>query len=164
MRRLLLLLVVSFGLVLSAGTLALAQDASPPAQMGEEANVCPEAEGTPVASPETTATDEAMRTPTAATEGSPIASPSAEAECRVDIEDNAFRPATIEIAVDTTVTWVNHDAADRRGAHTVTADDGSFDSGDLDQGQTFSHTFEEAGVFSYHCENHPDMMGTVIVR
>ena len=158
MRRLLLLLVVSFGLVLSAGTLAVAQDASPPAQMGQEADVCPEAVGTPVASPE------AMGTPTPTTEGSPIASPGAEAQCRVDIEDNSFRPATIEIAVGTTVTWVNHDEADRGGLHTATADDGSFDSGDLEQGETFSHTFEEAGVFGYHCENHPNMKGTVIVR
>jgi hypothetical protein len=45
----------------------------------------------------------------------------------------------------------------------VTAADGSFDSGILDAGGTFQHTFLEAGTFAYACRLHPEMQGSVIV-
>jgi plastocyanin len=48
-------------------------------------------------------------------------------------------------------------------AHTVTADDDSFDSGQLAKNASFSHTFTEVGVVPYHCENHPQMTGKVTV-
>ena len=60
----------------------------------------------------------------------------------------------------TTVTWTNSDSTQ----HTVTADDGSFDSGVLAQGQTFSHTFDTAGTIAYHCTIHPNMQATVTVQ
>jgi plastocyanin len=47
--------------------------------------------------------------------------------------------------------------------HTVTADDGSFDSGPIAQGETFSQVFNAAGSVGYHCEIHPQMTGTIIV-
>jgi plastocyanin len=58
------------------------------------------------------------------------------------------------------VKWTNQDSA----AHTVTADDGSFDSGQMAQGATFSFTFSKAGTFSYKCGNHPTMLGKVVVQ
>lgn len=75
------------------------------------------------------------------------------------IEGFAFNPATLEVAAGTTVTWTNNDSA----AHTVTADDGSFQSGRLEQGDSFSYTFETAGTFSYFCEYHSGMTATVTV-
>ena len=57
------------------------------------------------------------------------------------------------------ITWTNDDGF----AHTVTADDDSFDSGNLDGGATFEQTFDEAGEFAYHCNIHPQMTGTVSV-
>jgi plastocyanin len=75
------------------------------------------------------------------------------------IEGFAFDPGNLEVAAGTTVTWTNNDSA----AHTVTADDGSFQSGRLEQGDTFSYTFETAGTFSYHCEYHSGMTATVTV-
>jgi hypothetical protein len=57
------------------------------------------------------------------------------------------------------VTWTNTG----QRTHTVSADDGSFDSGRLDPGETFSHTFTEPGTFSYHCGFHPEMLGTITV-
>ena len=69
-------------------------------------------------------------------------------------------PASLDIAVGTTVTWTNNDGA----PHTVTADDGSFDSGNLDQGATFSFTFETAGTFSYICKIHPSMTAVITVE
>ena len=75
------------------------------------------------------------------------------------IADFAFNPASITVPVNGTVTWTN--GAGR--AHTVTADDGSFDSHDIAGGAVFSHTFSAAGTFTYHCTIHPQMKGTVVV-
>ena len=77
------------------------------------------------------------------------------------IQDFAFDPPHIQVTVGDTVTWTQGtDAA----PHTATADDGTFDSGNLtDEGETFEFTFEEAGEVSYFCEIHPDMLGLVTV-
>jgi plastocyanin len=77
----------------------------------------------------------------------------------VEINDFAFNPATIEVPVGTTVTWTNQDSA----PHTATADDGSFDTGRLDQGQRGSVTFDQPGTYTYICTFHPNMKGTVVV-
>jgi plastocyanin len=87
------------------------------------------------------------------------ANPSAGAMA-VTIKGFAFDPAQLEVPVGTTVTWTNQDSA----SHTVTADDGSFDSGQLAQGATFSQTFAKAGTYTYHCANHPNMTATVVVK
>jgi predicted lipoprotein with Yx(FWY)xxD motif/plastocyanin len=65
----------------------------------------------------------------------------------------------LTVSVGTTVIWTNEDDA----AHTVTANDGSFDSGDIAKGETFSFKFEKAGTFDYTCTIHPNMKGQVIV-
>lgn len=85
----------------------------------------------------------------------------AQDESTVDISvvDYAFEPESVTIAAGTTVTWRN----DSDRPHTVTADDGSFDSGRLDPGETFSFTFAAPGVFAYQCGFHPDMQGTIEV-
>lgn len=66
---------------------------------------------------------------------------------------------TVVIGVNNTVKWTNDDNM----AHTVTANDGSFDSGNMNPGATFSHTFTEAGSFAYTCVYHHWMHGTVTV-
>lgn len=73
-----------------------------------------------------------------------------------------YSPSTITVVlgVNSTVTWVNNDQA----PHTVTATDGSFNSGNLNAGQTWSHTFTAPGVYAYYCSYHPWMKGTVIVK
>lgn len=75
------------------------------------------------------------------------------------IQDFSFIPDPISITVGDSVTWTNEDGF----AHTVTADDDSFDSGNLDGGATFEQSFDEAGEFAYHCNIHPQMAGTVSV-
>ena len=98
---------------------------------------------------------------TAEDDGATPSSDSADAasETEVAIQDFTFSPDPLEISVGTTVTWTNEDSA----PHTATADDGSFDSGTLEQGDSFSFTFEEPGTYTYFCEIHPDMTGTVVV-
>lgn len=76
------------------------------------------------------------------------------------IEGFAYKPATIAINVGDTVTWTNLDGA----PHTVSADDDSFNSDTLGQNDTFSHTFNTAGEFSYICDIHPSMMASVTVN
>jgi plastocyanin len=65
----------------------------------------------------------------------------------------------ITVPVGTTVIVRNEDGA----PHTFTADDGSFDSGNIDGGATFEMTFSEAGTFAFHCNVHPAMTGTITV-
>jgi plastocyanin len=70
-----------------------------------------------------------------------------------------YTPGTRKIAPGTWVTWSN----DGQDEHTVTAADGSFDSGDLDPSEGFSWFFDQPGTFTYVCTLHPWMTGTVIV-
>lgn len=98
----------------------------------------------------------AMGTPAA----SPAAATSNAAAMTVQIKSFAFNPGTVNIAVGTKVTWTNDDSV----AHTVTANDGSFDSGQLQPGSSFSHTFSKASTIAYHCNNHPNMTATIIVK
>jgi plastocyanin len=69
-------------------------------------------------------------------------------------------PVTVVIGVNNTVTWTNNDSA----PHTVTANDGSFDSGNMAPTATFTFTFTTPGTFHYHCVYHPWMVATVIVK
>jgi plastocyanin len=54
--------------------------------------------------------------------------------------------------------------ADANVPHTATSDDEVFDSGTLNEGDEFSFTFDEAGTFSYFCQVHPTMQGTIVVE
>lgn len=77
----------------------------------------------------------------------------------VDIVDFNYKPAKLQVKAGTTVTFTNADSF----AHTVTAKDKSFDSGNMAEGATFEHTFAEAGTFEYLCAIHNSMTGTVTV-
>lgn len=77
----------------------------------------------------------------------------------VAIRGIAFRPSTVDVAPGTEVTWRNGDAT----AHTVTATDGAFDSGTVDQGERFAFAFRTSGTVTYFCKIHPDMRGSVRV-
>lgn len=76
------------------------------------------------------------------------------------IQSFAFSPSTITVSVNTTITWTNKDAA----AHTVTSDNGLFDSGNMNTDATYSHQFTTAGTFPYHCTYHSNMLARVIVQ
>ena len=78
----------------------------------------------------------------------------------VSIANFAFSSSSLTVASGTKVTWTNNDAT----AHTVTADDGSFDSGNIAPGGTYSHTFSAQGTYAYHCSIHTTMKGKVVVN
>jgi plastocyanin len=77
----------------------------------------------------------------------------------ISVVDFDFEPGTVSVPAGATVTWTNNGSR----PHTVTADDGSFDSGRLDPGEQFSQTFDQPGTFAYHCGFHPEMQGAVVV-
>ncbi len=66
----------------------------------------------------------------------------------------------IEIAPGTTVRWTNNDQL----VHTITADDGSWDSGPIEPGKSWSHTFTKPGEVAFHCTPHPFMKAVIVVR
>jgi plastocyanin len=78
----------------------------------------------------------------------------------VNIEFQAFGPGQLDILPGETVRWDN--VSER--THTVTADDGSFDSGDVDTGAVFDHEFDTPGLIPYHCTKHAGMTGEIDVR
>ncbi len=87
----------------------------------------------------------------------------------IDMKDFVFAPGTVTVAAGTTVTWTNSDAV----VHTITAEDDSFDSGDIDGGDSWSHTFDAPGTYLYYCKPHASqggdghyagMTGKIVVR
>jgi plastocyanin len=77
----------------------------------------------------------------------------------VEIEGFAFTPQDVTIPVGETVQWINLDTV----RHTSTSDTLVWDSGLLAEGDTFEFTFDDVGVYPYHCTVHPTMTGTVTV-
>jgi len=71
-----------------------------------------------------------------------------------------FGPGQLDILPGETVEWNN--VSER--THTVTADEGSFDSGDFTPGSKFDVSFANAGTFAYHCTKHAGMTGEIDVR
>ncbi|HEX2251360.1 MAG TPA: cupredoxin family copper-binding protein [Gemmatimonadales bacterium] len=76
------------------------------------------------------------------------------------MHDFLFRPARLEVKAGTTIVWTNQGQV----VHTVTADDGSFDSGSVEPGQQDRITFSRPGTYAYHCTPHPFMRGEIVVR
>jgi len=78
----------------------------------------------------------------------------------VDIANFAFAPKDIQAKVGQKITFTNQDSA----PHTATATAGAkFDSGQLDQGKSFSYTAKKAGTIQFVCSFHPNMTGTITV-
>lgn len=75
----------------------------------------------------------------------------------VGIGDNFFDPPDATVEPGSTITWTNNGAR----PHTVTADDGSFDSGRLNPGDSYTVAFDGQGTVTYHCAIHPEMRGSV---
>ncbi len=75
------------------------------------------------------------------------------------ITDFGFDPIQLSVNAGDTVTWTNAGAS----PHAVTADDGSFDSGLINPGDTFDMSFSTPRSYPYHCTAHPWMKGVIAV-
>jgi plastocyanin len=98
-------------------------------------------------------------------EGEPEAGAVEAGENQVVMQNTTFEPGEITVPVGTIVTWRNEDIV----PHTVTAGTrdnptGEFESGILNEGQTFEYTFDQPGTYEYFCEIHEGMNGTIIVQ
>jgi amicyanin len=81
----------------------------------------------------------------------------------VDIKDYMFAPMVIKVKVGDTVTWTNRDSV----RHNVVADKASDDAPNgplIGEGETYSYKFTKAGTYTFHCDPHPYMHGTVVVE
>jgi plastocyanin len=76
---------------------------------------------------------------------------------KVTMSNNTFTLASVTVMQSGSILWVNND----NQVHTVTADDGSFDSGDIAAGGSFGLAFIVVGPHYYHCKYHPEMTGLV---
>jgi len=77
----------------------------------------------------------------------------------VQIKDYVYRPSTLTMSAGTRVTFTNRDA----DAHTATAASPAFDTGTLKPGQSATVTLSARGTYSYICQFHPFMHGTLRV-
>jgi plastocyanin len=111
-------------------------------------------EATPDTAPAAPAAPKPTTTPTHTPTPPSVTAPNTEP---IDIVDLAFDPATVELPAGTTVLWSNTGVA----PHTVSAEAGSFDSGTLESGASFEHTFAKPGTYAYLCRIHPAMTGTI---
>ncbi|MGH7729121.1 MAG: cupredoxin domain-containing protein [Vulcanimicrobiaceae bacterium] len=87
---------------------------------------------------------------------SPAASPAA----TVTIKNFAYDPDPITIKAGEAIRFTNKDSV----AHTVTSTTGLFDSGNLDQGASWTHVFAKPGSYPYLCTYHTYMTGTIVVK
>jgi len=78
----------------------------------------------------------------------------------VNIQNFAFDPPEVTAAVGETIGWTNADSA----PHTATPDDGACDTGNIAQNATAGLVFDAAGTYTYHCNVHPNMTGTITIQ
>lgn len=79
---------------------------------------------------------------------------------KVSISGFAYQPVTVTAAVGSRITFINHDAT----AHTATSNKPAFDTGTLKPGQSGTVTLKKPGTYTFYCQFHAFMHGTVIVK
>ena len=79
-------------------------------------------------------------------------------EAEIVIQNFAFNPSVLTIAKGTTVIWTNQDS----DPHVITSN--TFNSGNLNRGDSFEFKFDTEGSFDYFCGIHPEMTGKIIVN
>ena len=78
----------------------------------------------------------------------------------VRIDGMRFDPENITVKPGATVTWLHGSQM----PHTVSSNADGLRSSTLYKGQQYSHTFNTTGSYSYFCELHPSMTGSVVVE
>lgn len=79
---------------------------------------------------------------------------------KVDLQGGRFYPEILYIQTGETVQWENNCCT----GCTVTSDDGLFDSGAIKKGLSYYFTFNDPGIYLYHCEKIEDMRGRIVVE
>jgi plastocyanin len=94
-----------------------------------------------------------------ASSGGPASAVVAAGIAHLRIVNYAFVPQTLTVKAGTTITVTNADGT----AHTATAGSGAFDSGTVKPGQSARLTLRKPGTYSYYCQFHAFMHGTIVV-
>ncbi|MEO9189930.1 MAG: cupredoxin family copper-binding protein [Acetobacteraceae bacterium] len=81
-------------------------------------------------------------------------------DATVKIDNFTFAPTPLTIAPGTTVKWVNEDDI----PHAIYCQGLGLRSHPMDTNDSFSHRFDQAGVFDYMCSLHPQMRGRIVVQ
>jgi plastocyanin len=89
-----------------------------------------------------------------------LAAPAAAATSTVQIKSTGFAPASVTVNENDSVKWTNTDTKN----HQVVANNGSFASGVLAPGKSYTHKFASGGTYRYHDGLHPTLKGTVTVK
>jgi plastocyanin len=95
-----------------------------------------------------------------------VSTASAQPAATINMTDDTFAQTSVTIAAGQSVVWMNGSSK----VHTVTADDGSFDSGDIATGgPPYSQEFDAPGTYAYFCQYHGDvggvgMSGVIVVQ
>ena len=144
MKRLMYVIPLSSIAVLVFAAIAAAQPAVVPGETITPAQTTTPAESTPPAE---------SITPAEST------TPAPNDTTTVEIGNNAFNPAQLNVAPGTTVTFVNNDTV----PHTATADNNAFDTKELPPGYSMDVFLDGEGTVPYHDELHPEMKGTIVV-
>lgn len=132
-------------------------------QAGQTQSINPPANTTPPSTtPENVTPPENVSPPSAPPANPPQITPPPEPPKTADvaIRNFVFSLSTTTIKVGDSVRWTNFDVV----AHTATADDGSFDTGLLNQGESKTIIFNTNGTYNYHCTTHPWMKAKIIVK
>jgi len=118
--------------------------------------VTPTSETTPVASAAAVTI-----TPTVVITVSPTGvSTSSARRLEVIISNSSFQPVDITTGKGSIIVWKNNDAV----SHTVTADGGSFNSGEIKAGNSFYQRFDYIKTYFYSCSLYPEMKGTIVIK
>ncbi|MCR4306086.1 MAG: plastocyanin/azurin family copper-binding protein [Candidatus Daviesbacteria bacterium] len=92
-----------------------------------------------------------------------VQNPAVNVQNAVIIQNSQFIPSVIQVTPGTIVTWINQDSI----SHTTISDSStgaeSWDSGNIGPGQSYSRTFTQVGTYTYHCNLHPAIKGSVQV-
>jgi plastocyanin len=94
-----------------------------------------------------------------------VSTASAQSDGSIRMNEDSFDQTAIHVAAGSPVTWANSSAF----VHTVTADDGTFDSSDVTAGSTFQMIFTAPGTYPYYCQYHggpggSGMSGLIVVE
>ena len=146
----------------TASSLSVPSAPAPVAPVTENRNQLIVTDTRSVAGPATVTPDTANRIIGKPVSGTPvIAKPKPVAATkRVIIKNISYTQPKIQITAGTTVEWTNNDPL----PHSVTAVDKSFNSGLIQPGKSYRHTFTKAGTYNFYCMPHPFMKGVVIVK
>jgi plastocyanin len=104
---------------------------------------------------------QAYNTPSATYfDGAPIPSKISESNLTLHLNSSTYVATLVSVSYGTKIIWVNDDSV----VHTVTSDDGKFDSGDIAPGGKFGLVFSEQGDYTYHCKYHPSEQSKLVVK